>query len=348
MASDALSEIKSKSYTIAWIDTFDISRLASLLAKRYGLRVLPWNRFLEADFLFCDTFDYKYEKYDGVRILITAENHPADLNVFDYCLTHEKKEDDRRLYFPYFRYRLYEDGGKSIASLLERPALGAEELAAQNRRFCAFVCRNGACKRRNRFVRHLIERNLVDSGGPFMNNIGHCVEDKVEFQRGYLFSVAYENESAPGYLTEKIMDAFLARSIPIYWGDPCVAEIFNPEAFVNAADFRSETELVEYLVRLSQDPERLLHMLNAPVFRNPRIAEEALQGVYAFFDRIFERGPGATRRTRWQRIKAVLQNYYGHGFFRTLRRISRRIRGKKVGRESALPNGAMPSKWEKK
>lgn len=33
-----------------------------------------------------------------------------------------------------------------------------------------------------------------------------------------MFAVAIENTNHRGYFTEKILDLFLLRSIPIYWG----------------------------------------------------------------------------------------------------------------------------------
>ena len=314
--------------TIAAVDTFNVLPLMKMLAQEYGLQMLPEERYLEADYLLCDTYRFRYLKHRGVRILVTNENHPADLSQFDYCLTHDTRESDRRLYFPFYRYRMIQDRGAAFDALQTRKPLTEKELISQRRKFCAFVCRNAACRKRNRFVRALSARRRVDCGGPFMNNIGHCVRDKVEFQRGYLFSIAYENEASPGYLTEKIMDAFLARSIPVYWGDPLVTHHFNPEAFVHARDFRSDAELVDYLLRLSEDTPRLLRMLNAPIFRREDESKRFLEGLRGFFDNIFRRGPGAVRRTRWQKVHAVLQNFYGHGLFRSLRRISRRIRGK--------------------
>lgn len=346
MSSDSVDTPEKKSLTICQVDTFDMSALAAVLEDKFGVEVLPREQFMEADFLFCDTFTYVYEQFHGVRILITAENHPADLNEFDYCMTHDTKQSDRKLYFPWYQYRIFEDGGESFNALINRPAITLDDI--RNRKFCAFVCRNGACKARNRFVQRLMKRRHVDCGGPFMNNIGHCVKDKVAFQQDYLFSVAYENEVAPGYITEKIVDAFLSRSIPIYRGDPQVVQHFNPEAFILASDFRNDEEMIDYILKLADDPERMLRMLNAPVFRTPNIVSEVQERVLAFFAAIFERGSGAVRRTRWQRIKAVLQKFYGHGFFRTFRRISRRLRGKKMGLHSAEPGKALPSKWEKR
>lgn len=330
LSQEEISDTESLSYagTITAVDTFNVSHLLKLLAKEHNLQILPEERYMEADYLLCDTYHFRYLKHRGVRILVTNENHPADLSQFDYCLTHDTRQSDRRLYFPYYRYRMIADEGEAYNAVQNRPPLTEQELTAQKRKFCSFVCRNAACRKRNRFVRTLSARRRVDCGGPFMNNLGYCVKDKVAFQRDYLFSVAYENEAYPGYLTEKIMDAFLARSIPIYWGDPLVTRHFNPEAFIHARDFRSDAELADYLLRLSEDTPRLLRMLNAPVFRNPNEAADYMAEVRSFFSNIIRLGPGAQRRTRWQKIHAVLQNFYGHGLFRFLRRLSRRLRGK--------------------
>lgn len=321
-----MNKTERSARTFAIVDT-ELSELSQLLINEFGLEQLPAERFREADFLLSDTFHFQYLKYSGVRVLVTAENHPADLNEFDYTLTHDLRESERRLYFPYYRYRILKDGGAAFTALQKRPPITEQELIAENRKFCAFVCRNGACRKRNRFVRYLSKLRNVDCGGPFMNNIGYCVPDKIAFQREYLFSIAYENEASPGYLTEKIMDAFFSRSIPIYWGDPHVTRHFNPEAFVHARDFRNKAALAEHVLELSRDPKRMVQMLNAPVFLDNDEVGNYMQSVRAFFSRIIERGPGALQRTRSQRICAVLQNYYGHGFFRTLRRISRALRG---------------------
>lgn len=36
--------------------------------------------------------------------------------------------------------------------------------------------------------------------------------------RRYKFTIAFENQSYPGYVTEKIADALMAGTVPIYWG----------------------------------------------------------------------------------------------------------------------------------
>lgn len=43
----------------------------------------------------------------------------------------------------------------------------------------------------------------------------------------YRYSVVVENERAPGYFTEKLIDCLTVGTIPIYWGDPEIGEVFH-------------------------------------------------------------------------------------------------------------------------
>ena len=306
--------------------------LLGFLQKRFPIVVVPWENFQEADFLIGDTFSTHIDRFKGVKVLVTGENHPVDLNRFDYCLTHEFREDDRCHRFPYWQNILMNQPKLRAYLKGERPMVTPDELREKQTEFCAFVCRNHKGKERNAFVKALSKVRRVNCGGPFMNNIGYVLprpyEVKQEFQRKHCFSVAYENEAAPGYQTEKIIDAFVSGSIPLYWGNPEVAREFNPAAFVHARDFRSRKEMIAYLLELADDPVRRAEMINSPILQDPEAFEKSDIALEEFFARIFERGPGAIRRTRMQRLLGVAQNYYGHGFFRTIRYVSRRIRGK--------------------
>ena len=62
-----------------------------------------------------------------------------------------------------------------------------------------------------------------------------------------------ENTISEGYVTEKILNAFLAGSIPIYYGDKLAKEIFNPDSFVNITDFESIEHCAEYVSSLSTE-----------------------------------------------------------------------------------------------
>ncbi len=68
----------------------------------------------------------------------------------------------------------------------------------------------------------------------------HRVEDKREAHDDYYFSVCIENSRTPGYFTEKLIDSFLCRSLPIYWGAPDIAHFFDPRGMICCS---SEAEL---------------------------------------------------------------------------------------------------------
>ena len=309
----------------------DYSMLQKFVKDNFPTVNIPLEECEKADFILGDTFYPEIERFNGVRILQTGENHPVDLNRFDYCLTHEFQENDRCHRYPYWLYHCL--GSPSFREqLLEPRQITEDELIAEQRDFCAFVCRNPKGKERNKLVRELMKHRKVNCGGPFMNNIGYILprpyEVKQEFQHKHYFSIAYENESSPGYQTEKIVDAFLSRSIPIYWGNPHVAEEFNPKAFVNAHDFKSTKALVQYVLELAESPKDMAEMLSQPVLQDPDIFEKSDAALKAFLNHIFERGPGAIQRTPLQQFLGVASRFYGHGLFRTIRYTLRKLKGK--------------------
>src|SRR5205823_5635555 len=65
----------------------------------------------------------------------------------------------------------------------------------------------------------------------------------------YRFALVMENINKEGYVTEKIINAFRAGAIPIYWGGNGYADkIFNPKAFIDIAKFSSFEECADYIV----------------------------------------------------------------------------------------------------
>ncbi len=61
------------------------------------------------------------------------------------------------------------------------------------------------------------------------------IEKKEEALSDYKFSLVIENSRQPNYFTEKIIDCFLQKTIPIYWGAPNIAEFFDKNGVVECA-----------------------------------------------------------------------------------------------------------------
>lgn len=211
------------------------------------------------DYLFFSVFGYSHLKYDCIKIMYTGENIAPDFNVCDYAMAFDYIEfGDRYLRLPLYQNRV------SFPQLKTSKSYSDEELL--NRKFCSIVVSNQSFSspHRERFFRLLSEYKQVDSGGMLWNNVGGCVPDKIKFVSQYKFNIAFENSSVQGYTTEKIMEAMVADSLPIYWGNELVGRDFNPASFVNVHDFPSLEDAVQYVVDLDKDEARYLEMMRQP------------------------------------------------------------------------------------
>jgi hypothetical protein len=62
--------------------------------------------------------------------------------------------------------------------------------------------------------------------------IDTCAIAKCELFGDSQFGVAIENTSHRGYFTEKIMELFLLKTIPVYWGCSNIGDFFNIEGII--------------------------------------------------------------------------------------------------------------------
>ena len=64
----------------------------------------------------------------------------------------------------------------------------------------------------------------------------------------YRFVIASENlRGSRGYISEKIFDAMLGGSVPVYLGEENIREIIPPACFVDVRDFGHVSDLIKYL-----------------------------------------------------------------------------------------------------
>jgi hypothetical protein len=74
---------------------------------------------------------------------------------------------------------------------------------------------------------------------------------KSSIYQKYDFAICFENMAMAGYVTEKIFDAFFARSIPIYWGAPDIATLIPSNCFIALDDFKDMEACFEYCLNLT-------------------------------------------------------------------------------------------------
>jgi hypothetical protein len=109
-----------------------------------------------------------------------------------------------------------------------------------NKTFQLSHLRGNLLKTYGHSLRHELSsrKNEINVPTKFFNTYGdrHNVEDarkgKEEVFSDSMFGVAIENTSHNGYFTEKILDCFLLRTIPMYWGCTSIDKFFNKEGII--------------------------------------------------------------------------------------------------------------------
>lgn len=100
----------------------------------------------------------------------------------------------------------------------------------------------GHRKRYNALVR--LKEYFGDSLDWYGRGINY-VHDKWDAIAPYKYHLAFENGQWPHYWTEKLTDAYLAWSMPIYVGAPNIFEYFDPESLIVIDPEDAETAIVK-------------------------------------------------------------------------------------------------------
>ena len=244
---------------------------------------------------------FRYE--NSIKILLNAENTVPDFNTFDYAVGFDDLSfGDRYIRHPLFaRYSSY----PLLAERKKEP-----DASLLFRKFCSFVVSNSEFSdpMREKFFKRLSQYKKVDSGGRFLNNVGGPVKDKLAFLREYKFNIAFENSVSPGYTTEKIMEAYVAQSIPIYYGNPTVETDFRLNSMVRVKDESDIDRAIEEIIRLDNDDDAYMEMVTA------RCLTEDDPGIYdkrllAFLTYIFEQPLELARRRNRYGYQAMMAHH---------------------------------------
>jgi hypothetical protein len=123
-------------------------------------------------------------------------------------------------------------------------------------------------------LRHRVAARLAAEGigADVMGGGYRPFADKHEGLARYRFSVVIENVRQRGYFTEKLIDAILCRTIPIYWGAPDIGDRFDTAGMIVC---ESEDEIIAACRGATADayecllPAALGNIPRAAVFADP-------------------------------------------------------------------------------
>jgi hypothetical protein len=149
-------------------------------------------------------------------------------------------------------------------------------------KFCCQVVSNPACEMRNKMFLMLNEVKRADSWGRAYNNCGELLrpsfgsKEFLEFLNPYKFMLCFENSSSPNYLTEKLANAWLGNTIPVYWGAANAVKWLNPKAFLYLEDTSDQAinNLIDKIIELDNDHDKYMEMFNHPLFINNEIPHD--------------------------------------------------------------------------
>jgi hypothetical protein len=270
----------------------------NLLKTRFPVEVTDLPKFL----FYCDPNQHVHRIANCIKIFVCVEWWPPDWSECDYALTTNHIDDPRHLRLPF--YVPWGHAPERVLNCRKSP----EAALAEKTGFCSFVVSaNHPIKNRKRwqFYQKLSRYKPVASGGRYRNNVGGPIPykdgAKVEFLSRYKFHLAFENESHEGYTSEKIVDAMVAESMPVYWGNPRVGEEFNSKSFLNYFDYANDEELIERIIELDKDDAKYLEVMRQPCFLNNTPNEfYDKERLLSFFDRVFSAPiTPVSRRRRW-------------------------------------------------
>jgi hypothetical protein len=201
-------------------------------------------------------YPYQYNTFTRrprKRIWFTGENiRPPLANDFDAFLSFDQD--------PYGNYNFY------LPTWLQYLALGNqyffphvgltfdEENLSRNRvlfedkKHAVCVVMRNKNATRLRAIDELRKHIPVDIFGPAS---GNYLESKYPVTSSYKYTLCFENDLFPGYVTEKLIEAYAVGTVPLYWGDLGSEKRINRGSFINLKDFESIRDFVGYIVTLT-------------------------------------------------------------------------------------------------
>lgn len=219
------------------------------------------------------------------KVWYSGENvRPPLSKEFDAFISFDQDSmGGKNFYFPIFYIDLLiehpEVNSRRGIGHLEPSTLTAPRASpsGKSKGVCAFI--SNPEPTRLRAIEELRKWMDVDVFGPFAGNV---VDNKYSVAKDYKYMLCFENDLYPGYVTEKLLDAYVCETVPLYWGDLGFEPHVNRLSHINAATFESLEQFAHHVGNLTE--KEYLAIYHQPLLCSLPRAEtliEALTGVRA-------------------------------------------------------------------
>jgi hypothetical protein len=203
------------------------------------------------------------------KIWVTLENvRPPAQKDFFVTLSYDQFDfDQSNYYLPawYMMIGLFgavhvEIEGKGSQNEIERAhfkkLLAARKLTNYSEKSFAFSIFGNPHPVRLKAIDSLDKISKVDVFGRVT---GKRVESKFKIGEKYKFGICFENNFYPGYVTEKLLQAYISGTIPIYWGCLGNDTSINRECFINMSDFETTEEFLDCIRTIDEAKYRAIY-----------------------------------------------------------------------------------------
>ena len=264
-------------------------------------------------------FGTRHQQYPAaLRIFFTGENIKPDFSNCDYSFGTVKIDyRGKHLWVPFSEF------------MMQRPAVVTSPITPElaRRKFCSFIYSQEligeGTRLRKRFCEQLMrDYKRVDCPGRVLHNMdapelaarndaGNWLESKRRFLGNYKFNIAFENSAAPGYITEKLTDAYLGNTVPIYWGSDGDTAHYPKESMICANDYPTLEALIARIKEVDEDDELYLKMLAANPLRpeNNSPVPDFNACIAAFLKHAVEENRREHREPRATNFASLCQEY---------------------------------------
>lgn len=277
----------------------------------------------ETDYYTKDTVRGIHQYDDTIKkIFISGEARPdymAHLQKGDnyYALGYEHQNHERYLRFPTYVldvFVLHNEGGmfnNPYNWLLEKRVF--ENIYKTKKHFCSLVQASNNPDRARMF--DIIEKKyFIKSSGPWRTTIkdeeylnphkyhnysnpeymgkidGLTYRDKVNFFSDSIFNLSFQFTNTDYLTQEKIVHAYAANCIPIFYGNQFIEEEgFNPKTFINCHKFENFEHVFNYIDEIYNKAHILKEYFEEPIFVNntlPHYFND--EYILNFFDKIIK------------------------------------------------------------
>lgn len=254
-------------------DKIETEPFYHILKQYYNLKI--YDKVNEdLDLIICSPIEnyksvYNIADYFGIvkTLCINFENTYPDFNAYDYTTSYYEMLPERNLRLPMYWYYDYKIRHGLIYGDIEpfknEPNFSNEVFYQKENRL-GFVSSN-AFRDGLDILYDLIDNFDCKLGGSFLGveNVGPNYVDKINFLSSCKFTLVFENSNNDGYVSEKIYDAYLANTIPIYFGSKEVCKDFNPESYIHVLDYPNIEDLFQHIRYLMNNEEAYMKVLNA-------------------------------------------------------------------------------------